>query len=352
MTANTSRGGLLLGLLLFLTIGAIAASWWDLSRQLRSIETGAVQPTIDRLDAQADEIARLEAAIQALRIENKSERKGPAGVIEQIEHWAAVLGTLGRTDASYAEAEEAMDAALRAMSTHGDAAFGAIYDTLIGAPEDADMNEVVSVDERRKWLLKAAVRADAARGAELAARYLRARDAELRPSPRMRWLAADELIELDRVRAAAELRTILQTESARGIDPTQVKGSIPASRSMGGFHNFISRYVRAEDDEETLAGTLTEILGKGEHDMVTKQECIKILGEQKAEVAVPFIRRLFDEPTEIANNGIFKNHCVNALVAIQGSGACAWLLDKASDEIDQQVLSNLRTKITELGCER
>jgi len=320
----------------------IAALWWDGSR--RHDET---QRALDTLAKQTAEIGALEAAIQALRIEQKSEAKGVAGVLEQIHHWADVLCNTKYTDVQFNEAEKSMKEALRAMKAHGPDAFQPVYVDLCEAPS---LQEELGAcaDERRKWLLRAAIQIDPKRAKELLVRFLRGHDAELSPNPRMRWFAAEELITLDRAVAAVELREVLRSESARGVDPNSARGAIPASRSMAGFSNFINKYIRAGDDRQEE--TLIQILGKPEHDMITKQECVKELGNMKSRDAVPFIERLFAEPPEIANNAVFKNHCVNALVAILGVEACPWLQDAFSREQNQLVVDALRDQIVKLGC--
>ncbi len=275
-----------------------------------------------------------------IRLEQRAEQKGPAGLLEKLRAYAPILVS-GRTTApDYESAKKEMDAILRAFETIGPDAWPFVRGRIAELKPEKNFDEL-------KWLLEAAVRCDRKPGIDLAAQVLQG---TLLPSARLRWHAADMLLRHEPQLAQRLLRQILLTESSRGIDVERASvygAPIPdqAAFSTTGFHNFVVHYIRSGD--EKIEETLLMLLGRTEHDLITLQECIEELGRRACARAVEPIKKLYANPPGRVENPLFLNKCLEAIVAIEGDKARPFLEEaqrSASHEMVQKRIQELLLK--------
>jgi hypothetical protein len=114
-----------------------------------------------------------------------------------------------------------------------------------------------------------------------------------------------------------------------------------------GFFNFVVHYVRTDDPQ--LEQTLLMVLGRVEHDVVTIQECVKALGQKKASLAVPTIEKLYSSPPLQQENPVFLNHCLTALVEIQGASARPFLEQALAKSTNELVQKHIQFLLGRLG---
>ncbi|MCA8974247.1 MAG: hypothetical protein KDC98_05970 [Planctomycetes bacterium] len=274
-----------------------------------------------RIEALEQRLAAREATLEEIlgevtrtRIEQRTQYKGPAGLLEKLSVFAPLLSNASTTAPDHAAAKEEMAAILRAFRSIGKDAWEPIHERFAKLDPTKDFDEL-------KWLLEAAVVVDEKRGSELANKVLLGLE---KPTARLRWHAANLLIERNRKLAQLSLRQILLTESSRGINSERAAAygsAIPdaAAYSQTGFYNFVTRYRMTDDPE--MDTTLLMVIGRSEHDQQTVQECVKILGQRRCQRAVPAIEKLYLNPPGFQHNPLFQNHCITALAAIQGEGA-------------------------------
>lgn len=257
--------------------------------------------------------------VTRMRIEQSAGTKGPQALLEKLRVYAPLLTSARTTDPDYRNARKEMDSILRAFTTLGKDAWQPIQDRLAQLKPDKDFDEV-------KNLLDASVAVDATAGAQLLKEVLLGHRL---PAPRVRWYAADKLIETDRPLAQSLLRQVLRTESAKGFNPDYAAAypgaTIPdqAALSGSGFVNFVLKYVDSKDPQ--LEDTLLMVVGRSEHDRNTVQECVKALGLAHSTKAVPVIAKLYKNPPLQQQDPIFLNYCLEALVDIQGAEAKPFL---------------------------
>ena len=310
----------------------IVATWWQGSR--------AAADSATRLASLEQQVADVEQTLHLMRLEQSVDGKGIGAVLEQLSTYSPLLAQATLSDPSYRETMERVEQAVAAARAIGPEAYPSVYDAFLAAGRSAN-------EEERRWLLRTALAIDPVRGLDLVTRIVRNRSPELQISQRLRWLAADELLAHDVQRAQHELRQILLTESARGVNPQFLgAGGIAPAGSQTGFHNFVGRYLQSEDPQAEV--TLTQVIAKMEHDRMTKQECVKALGSMGAKGAVPFIKKLYDDPPEIQGNPLFLNHCIEAIALIEGSRACEWLQEQYRNATHPLVLEKIKAKMKEL----
>ncbi|MCA8963661.1 MAG: hypothetical protein H6838_20625 [Planctomycetes bacterium] len=310
MTERTSPPhSRLLATLCGLTVVALVAATavtWRQSEQLQRLA-----------DAEAASHKQLEdiyAEITRIRLEQRSDQKGPEGLLAKLRAYAPMLVSARTTAPDYKNAQEEMEAILRAFETMGHDAWPFIRGRIGELKADKNFDEL-------KWLLEAAVRVDPKAGSELLKQVLQG---TLLPSARLRWLAADRLIAHDKPLAQQLLRQILETESARGVNLERAAAynlPIPdqTAGSASGFFNFVVHYIRSEDPK--MEDTLLMVIGRTEHDSPTLKECVEELGRIKSQKAIEPIERLFKNPPGRVEDPIFLNKCLDALDSIQGAAA-------------------------------
>ena len=205
-------------------------------------------------------------------------------------------------------------------------------------------------DETRRWLLRAALRAD--RGAALQLTAAIARGTKTAPSAGFRLSAARELLDADRAFAGEVLRQIVDIESSRGVTRTPPPElATDYERAIGvnvgsQFFNFIHLFAATGHPEAEFV--LRQVLGRNEHDMLTIQECVRELGRLKSAAAAPRIRELFDHPPGNTFNPMFQNACLQAVVEIEGAAACDWLREKQRTETTEMVAGRLQELVKQL----
>ena len=302
-----------------------------------------LQQTIGNIERQLTVLTEanheLTQAMQLYRYERGSKGLGVQALLDQMRHWAPMLQNASTPAATVPTIEKRMHEILDAMVALGPDAFAAVQQALL----QTDTHQ----DELAKWLLRAAQRVDPARAEELLVRVIQ-RD-QITVSPRLRMIAADQLIALDKERAGAVLRQILRQESHTGLVPSRLSVDqadvIPAGMAQATpeFFNFIDRYVSTGDPE--VEATLLMILGRPEHDTLTVQSTVKALGALRAKAAVDRIQQLFEKPVGAVDNPLFRNHCLEALAQIQGKEACAFFDAALTKEQNALVANKLKDLI-------
>jgi hypothetical protein len=322
-----------------------ASRWLLVLAGLAVAALGLVGVQLYRLEAgirgQAEQLAALERVMQLYRFErNSTAGLGASALLEQLRFWAPKLESAATPQAEQPAIRKRVDDVLAAFMAAGS-------DT--GAILEAEFHRTKSGadDELRKWIVRGLVRADRERAKTLLVQVLRGLKFDV--SPRLREFAADELIAIDKATAGQVLRDILGYESKGGLVPERMPRELIEQQphiveghrgSYPGFFNFVIKYAQTGDPE--TVPTLLMLIGRAEHDRMTIQECVKHLGALKARDAVPRIQELFDNPPEIPDNPMFKNICLDALVAIQGREACNWLRQAQVRETRELVANKLR----------
>jgi hypothetical protein len=283
----------------------------------------ALTRTIDELrrDAAADRASLQEilGEVTRLRIEQSAGSKGPQALLEKLRTYAPLLTSARVAEPDYRSAQKEMDAILRAFTAIGPDALPPVQDRIAALDPAKDFDEL-------KQLLRATIAIDRMKGLAL---YREVLLGQRLPSPRLRWFVANELTEIDRPLARDLLRRVLLTESSRGFNPDYAaafEGAVVPDRaalSASGFHNYVLAYARTDDDRTDE--TLLMVLGRTEHDRMTVQECIKTLGGRRCAAAAPLIEGFVRKPPGGQEDPIFLNHCYEALVAIRGADARAFL---------------------------
>lgn len=279
--------------------------------------------------------------VNRIRIEQASGLKGPQALLEKLRTYAPLLASARTAEPDFKNAQQEMEAILRAFPTHGQDAWKPIMARLEQLKPNEQFDEI-------KWLLEAALRIDAAPAKQLLQEILLG---HRMPSSRLRLYVARMLTDADQPLAQSLLRRILTTESSRGINPDRALayGPIPdaAAFATTGFHNFVVHYVRSGDPQ--IDDTLLMLLGRAEHDTITIQECVKALAERRCEKAVEPIWRLYTNPPQEHLDELFLRHCLTAVATLLGKQAIPRLeaaLPQARSETQakhiQQLLTDLR----------
>lgn len=290
---------------------AVAGTLWWFGQEVARLRA-ASNATTTTLEQVLGEVTRM-------RIEQSAGSKGPQALLEKLRVYAPLLTSARTTDPDYQNARKEMDAILRAFGTLGKDAWPPIQARLAQLKADRDFDEI-------KNLLDAAVAVDRDAGVALLRKVLLGHEL---PSPRLRWYAADKLIQTDRPLAQNLLRQVLRTESARGFNPDHAAaypGAVvpdKAALSASGFNNFVLKYVDSGDAQ--MDETLLMVLGRAEHDRLTVQECVKALGQRQCQAALGAIEKLYRNPPQQQEDPIFLGYCLEAMVDIQGAAARPFL---------------------------
>ncbi|MGE3172825.1 MAG: hypothetical protein AB7O97_09365 [Planctomycetota bacterium] len=326
-----------LGLPCLGAVGYLALQVHDTRAELAQLQETATRAA-DQLELLAKEMTRF-------RIEQSAEGRGPQALLEKLRAYAPALVSARTADPNYQQAQEEMQAVLRAFESLGADGWEPVV-TRFQA-----LHPVQNFDEL-KWLLEAAVRCDPARGNHLVGEVLAGR---LKPNPRLRWSAADLLLRTDPERARQGLRQILLTETRNGVDPDRAAGMglptiDPSAMATAGFHNFLLHYLRADDPqaEETLLVVLT----RTGQDIATLQEAIEALGAMRSTRALKRIEELYRRPPGAQQNALFLNKCLDALVAIRGGDARGFLEEQLARAEHELVIAHIQALLQDLGATR
>jgi hypothetical protein len=277
------------------------------------------------------EVARLADGVQTMRFEK------PAGntlgtILEHIKYWSGKMEQFGNSVVEKPRIEAHIKEGMQALAGLGPTASGAI--------EEAFLANATSDDELRWRLLKVLCQLDRPRGQKLAERCLRR---EISVSPRLRLLAADELLALDGAVAGELLKNILTTEYHRSARPP-LPGEPMQPQVDPGFYNYVIRFLQS-----SYAGkenVLLQLLFASQQDLMTLTEVIGGLATQKSMDAVPRIQELFEVRNQHPySSPLFRRRCAQALVEIRGEGACAYLNEQVQRERDEVVKRVLETLI-------
>ncbi len=292
--------------LLLLVAAGSAYGFWRLDRQLSDLASRT-----ETLTKQSTEIL---GEVTRFREEQSAGGQGPGALLSRLQRFAPLLASARTTEPDYQSAQREMDKIVLALTTYHDDAWRVVTARLRDVDPTKDFEET-------KWLLRAALAIDPKAGAEIAQDVLQGRRL---PSPRLRWLAADELLKRDKPLAQVLLRRILLTESSRGVDPTRAAayGAVvpdAAAYATTGFHNFVLRYIASDDPQ--LEDTLLQVLGRTDQDSVTLVSCVEALGERHCARAVEPIQRLCTHPPRGVEDPLFLMPCYTALDKIQGKSA-------------------------------
>ena len=292
------------------------------------------------LRADVEQLSRSHRAAQA-------ELRTISGEVTRfrLEQGAEGKGANARvTKPDYQAAKQQIDAVLRAFESLGADAWPKIRARLDELDPGRNFDQI-------KQLLRAAVRVDPEAGKALVHEILQGRSM---PSVRLRWMAADLLLEIDRPLAQRALRKILTTESSRGAHPHRADGMLdPAAVAVTGFHNFVTRYALSGDPE--LETTLLAVLVRTESDQMTLQETIEVLGHLRTDRAAKHIEKLYRHPPGAQQNPLFLNKCLDALVSIRGSEARSFLeeeLARSSHDLVARHLQRLLASLDETPTKR
>ncbi|HET6198442.1 MAG TPA: hypothetical protein VFE12_21940, partial [Acetobacteraceae bacterium] len=300
---------------------------------------GKVSALSDRAQTAEATLEKVLGEVTRTRIEQSVNGQGINALIEKIAAYAPILIEAHVAKPDYEAAKREMDAVLRAVQAIGADAFGPLQERLLKADPQKDIT-------LQKLLLDAALRADPARGKQLAVKLVEG--FQVPTSPPLRWYAGNKLVEADQPLARQTLRNILGYESNRGIDPQHAPpGWTPGlTNNSSGFYNFISIYLRSADPQ--AEETLLMVLGRAEHDMATLQECITALGDMKSKQAARPIESLYRNPPSF--NPMFQNRCLDALASILGKDACPLFSEELKHQTQDLVVKRLQLLMRDLGC--
>jgi hypothetical protein len=331
-TRPAAGHALLQGLLAVLGLALLAAAGLGFSWMARSLD--GVRTELAALREKTDE---LDARVELMRLEQSSEGRGAAAIAEQIRHYAKGLAT--GTAVELPRIRKGLEDAVRALATLGPDGFDA---TVSAYDEETD-------DLARAWLLTGLMQVDEMRGKQVAASTIRATAHS--PTPRLRSLAARRLADFDKDYAAQVLEEVLLFSSHRGVVRHRVPPQLAEeyaditlqATQTDSFHNFISAYLSC--DPENAGRTLTQVLGREEHDQVTLGACIEALGDMQHLPAVERIKELYHRPPGAFANPLFQSKCLRALGKILGKDACPFF----QEELLKPQHDSLRTVLLDLS---
>lgn len=335
--ANSTASRVLPTLLLL----ALAGAAYQLFA-LRAEQRAALDSQQAALDAAQARLDQLAGEVTLMRLEQRVGNQGPRALLEVLKTYAPILVSARTTQPDYAMAQQQMKAVLRAFGALGEDAAGPIRARI----DELDPKE--HFDELR-WLLEAYAHCAPEAGKAFVADVLAG---SRKPSPRLRWAAAELLTRTDRPLAQRTLRRVLMTETSRGVDPDRAAAygatmPDPAAIAATGFFNFVIHYLRTEDPE--AEETLLAVLSRMDQDAATLQETIEALGAMRSARAQQRIEDLYRKPPGAQQNPLFLNKCLDALAAIRGPAVRPFLeeeLAKAQHELVQKHIDHL---LRELG---
>jgi hypothetical protein len=204
-----------------------------------------------------------------------------------------------------------------------------------------------SHDDYRKSLLQAMCQLDPKRGADLANACLERR--EIHVSPRMRLLAADELLKVDARRAGDTLKEIMVTEYYRGIatnriPPGQEKiyRNLPgglAPHENPGFFNLVSRFMESSypHKEDVLQSMLSMPL----HDPATLMEVMRGLASLGSRGSLPRLKEMFESNKPPLTSPMFRSRCIQIIAELDPDHVCNYLKGRQAVEDNETVLRTL-----------
>ena len=305
---------------------------------LLSLRADVEQLSRSHRAAQA-ELRTISGEVTRFRLEQGAEGKGANALLEMLAVYAPMLANARVTKPDYQAAKQQIDAVLRAFESLGADAWPKIRARLDELDPGRNFDQI-------KQLLRAAVRVDPEAGKALVHEILQGRSM---PSVRLRWMAADLLLEIDRPLAQRALRKILTTESSRGAHPHRADGMLdPAAVAVT-----VTRYALSGDPE--LETTLLAVLVRTESDQMTLQETIEVLGHLRTDRAAKHIEKLYRHPPGAQQNPLFLNKCLDALVSIRGSEARSFLeeeLARSSHDLVARHLQRLLASLDETPTKR
>lgn len=311
----------------------VAVEQWRLGARLDQLTAAQIEA--------GSTLEHVRGEVTRFRLEQSAGTKWPQALLEKLRTYAPMLSSARVTEPDYQSARKEMEAILVAFASLGTDAWAPIQARLAELRPDQGHDEIVQ-------LLRAAVRVDPQAAKALLKDVLLGLQL---PSPRLRWAAARELRALDLPLAQTLLRQILLTESSRGANPDRAAAGAPipdrAAFATTGFHNFVTAYV--ESDDPQIDDTLLMVLGRVEHDVVTIQECVKALGQRRVARAVEPIRRLYAQPPLQQENPLFLNHCLDALVAIQGADARPFLEQQLPNATNDVVANRIKALLQRIA---
>lgn len=333
---------------LWIAAAAIAGGAGGVTWQLRGVQQQlqAVQQQVaglaERATTAEDQLRICAQEVTRIRIEQKAGQAGPQALLEKLQAYAPILVSARSTQPDFEAARQEMDAVLRAFQSIGADAYPMLLRRFDALQPKQSFDEM-------KWLLEALVRCDQESGKKVATEVLLG---ARKPSPRLRWTAADLLLRVDLPLAQRSLRTILLTETSRGVDPSRAMAYNlplldPAATAVTGFHNFVLHYLRSEDPE--TEDTLVQVLVRTDQDVATLQEAIEALGQRRSARAQKRIEELYLHPPGASQNAIFLNKCLDALAAIRGEAARAWLEEQLATAQHELVQQHIRHLLEHLG---
>lgn len=300
------------------------------------------QDVIERESAAtAAAAARTERLLTLMRFEQLGkDGLGMAALLGQIREFApvyvAATTTAPERDAILARLQSVVSA-MRAIDK--DDAWNALQRALTATSPSTNHEEIV------RWILYGMIEVDVTRAKPLLVELVRSLQSRVTPNTRL--FAADRLLDLDKDLAGETLRGVLEYESASGVNklrmPPALTDRFPNAAltidPFPGFYLFVQRFFQTEHaDRENV---LLMILGRHEHDLITVQECVRLLGEMRSRQAVGAVQRLFERPPGLQQNTLFRNHCLDALAAIQGADSCVFLQERLRQEQDRLVQAKL-----------
>lgn len=327
-----------LQVLLVICLLCLFGGGYLLQREFSS-QLGEMRSEIDRL---SDEVHSSGDVIHLMRMERGSEGLGVQAVIAQIRFWAPKLQLSSTMHAEVEGLRHILDEANRAIAAIGVEAF---------APLAAALAKETN-DELRKALMRACHAADPRQGELLLERVLRA--THYSPSARLRFIACDQLLEVNRPRAAQALADILKTESAMGIERALDSRSGGATylnpmgaRAFPQFFNLINRF--ANSGHEDIEAVLLMILGREKHDLNTYRECIRELARLGSHGAVKRIKALCLRAPGLEIRPLFKNACLQALADILGKDAEPFFQETLRTAQHETVIIKLQSLIKQFS---
>ncbi|MCR9243398.1 MAG: hypothetical protein NXI31_00095 [bacterium] len=319
------------------TLIALGSGWAALELRSSNARLTAVEEQLAAREATMQEIL---GEITRIRIEQRMDGRGPAALLAALKTYAPMLVSARTPEPDFEAAMKQMKSILRAFESVGEDAWKPVMDRIAALEAAKNFDEL-------KWLLEAALVIDRKPALEMVRQVVMGQKL---PSPRLRWYASDILLREDRPLAQRCLRQVLLTESSRGVNPERAAAyglPIPDISAVAttGFHNFVTKYVTAEDPE--TEDTLLMVMGRTDSDMMTVQTCVKELGKRRTARAAGTIRKLFERPPGHSHNPLFQVHCLEAIAAIEGEKARPFFeqaLDKATTETVAKQLETLLSK--------
>jgi hypothetical protein len=327
-------------ILLLAGAGALTWSNLELRSELRSAST-ELNGRLQNLETQSKSVL---GEVTRIRIEQRSDKKGPEALLEKLRTYAPLAASSRTTQPDFTMATEEMEATLRAFAAIGKDAYAPIAARFRSLDPSKDYDEM-------KQLMRAAVRADPDAGAKLVVSIVQG-GTDVKPSPRLRFAAAELLLTIDQPLAQSLLRRIVLAESWRGRDPERAAAhELPAlatqSIASSGFSTFIIHYMRSQDPN--TEDTLLQILNRSDNDVPSVQEMIEWLGEHRSTRADQRIEELYHKPPGAADNAIFLNKCLDAIDKIRGPAARPFFEAEVAKANNKLVLDHLQWLLNRKG---